>query len=133
MPHSSTSSARRASTFTIRVLSGRFIDACRLHDKANNRVRAGAFRAPCASSKNHFFAPSGFVFFFGQFSIGLQNHFKRILQVLASLFQSISSTQAAHQSSTCLYAAVSFMLISSLDSGSLSSRQGAKSSFVVQW
>jgi hypothetical protein len=32
-----------------------------------------------------------------------------------------------------LYAAVSFMLISSLDSGSLSSRQGAKSSFVVQW
>jgi len=43
-----------------------------------------------ASSEHQFFAPSGFVFLFGQFSIGLQNHFKRILQVLASLFQSLA-------------------------------------------
>ena len=65
-------------------------NACRLHDKAGSRVRAGAFRARRASSEHQFFAPSGFVFLFGQFSIGLQNHFKRILQVLASLFQSLA-------------------------------------------
>ena len=45
----------------------------------------------------------------------------------------ISSTQAAHQSSTCLYAAVSFMLISSLDSGSLSSRSQRTKSFRSPW
>ena len=116
-------------------------NACRLPDKAGSRVRAGAFRARRASSKHEFLAPRGFVFFFGQLAICLQNHFKRILQVLASLFQSlalgvnpgISSTQAAHQSPTCLYAAVSFMLISSLDSGSLSSPSRRTKSFKNPW
>jgi hypothetical protein len=65
-------------------------NACRLHDKAGSRVRAGAFRARRASSKHDFFAPRGFVFFFGDLAICLQNHFKRIFQVLASLFQSFS-------------------------------------------
>jgi hypothetical protein len=64
--------------------------ACRLPDTAGSRVRAGAFRAPYASSEHQFFAPSGFVFSFGQLAIGLQDHFKRILQVLASLFQSLA-------------------------------------------
>jgi hypothetical protein len=64
--------------------------ACRLPDKAGSRVRAGAFRARRASSKHDFFAPRGFVFFFGELSVGLQNHFKCILQVLASLFQSLA-------------------------------------------
>ncbi len=45
----------------------------------------------------------------------------------------ISSTQAAHQSSTCLYAAVSFMLISSLVSGSLSSRSRRTKSSRSAW
>ena len=65
-------------------------NACRLPDKAGSRVRAGAFRARRASSKHQFLAPRGFVFFFGQFAIGLQNHLKRIFQVLASLFQSLA-------------------------------------------
>ena len=65
-------------------------NACRLPDKAGSRVRAGAFRARRASSKHQFLAPRGFVFFFGQFAIGLQNHSKRIFQVLASLFQSLA-------------------------------------------
>jgi hypothetical protein len=64
--------------------------ACVLHDRAGSRGCVGAFRARCASSKHHFFAPGGLVFLFGQFSIGLQNHLKRILQVLASLFQSLA-------------------------------------------
>jgi hypothetical protein len=61
-----------------------------LRDRASSRVRAGVFRARRASSKHHLFASSGLVFFFSQFSIGLQNHFKRIFQVLASLFQSLA-------------------------------------------
>ena len=65
-------------------------NACYLPDTASSRVRAGAFRARYASSKHYFFAPRGFVFLFGQFSIGLQDHFKRILQVFASLFQSLA-------------------------------------------
>src|SRR4029453_4116585 len=60
-------------------------NACRLPDKAGSRVRAGAFRARRASSKHQFLAPRGFVFFFGQFAIGLEDHSKRIFQVLASL------------------------------------------------
>jgi hypothetical protein len=64
-------------------------NACRLPDKAGSRVRAGAFRARRASSNHQFLAPRGFVFFFGQFTVGLQNHLKRIFQVLASLFQSL--------------------------------------------
>jgi hypothetical protein len=65
-------------------------NACRLHDKAGSRVRAGAFRSRRASSKHDFFASRGFVFFFGELAICLQNHFKCILQVLASLFQSLA-------------------------------------------
>jgi hypothetical protein len=65
-------------------------NACRLPDKAGSRVRAGAFRARRASSKHDFFAPRGFVFFFGQLAICLQYHLQHILQVLASLFQSLS-------------------------------------------
>ena len=65
-------------------------NACRLPDKAGSRVRAGAFRARRASSKHQFLAPRGFVFFFGQFAIGLEDHSKRIFQVLASLFQSLA-------------------------------------------
>jgi len=67
-------------------------NACRLPDKAGSRVRAGAFRARArrASSKHQFLAPRGFVFFFGQFAIGLEDHSKRIFQVLASLFQSLA-------------------------------------------
>ena len=65
-------------------------NACYLPDTAGNRVYAGAFRARYASSKHYFFAPNGFVFSFSQFSIGLQHHFKRILQVFASLFQSLT-------------------------------------------
>jgi hypothetical protein len=62
-------------------------NACRLPDKAGSGVRAGAFRARRASSKHQFLAPRGFVLFFGQFAIGLEDHSKRIFQVLASLFQ----------------------------------------------
>ena len=65
-------------------------NACRLPDKAGSRVRAGAFRARRASSNHQFLAPRGFVFFFGQFAIGLEDHSKRIFQVLASLFQSLA-------------------------------------------
>ena len=65
-------------------------NACRLPDKAGSRVRAGAFRARRASSKHQFRAPRGFVFFFGQFAIDLEDHSKRIFQVLASLFQSLA-------------------------------------------
>ena len=65
-------------------------NACYLPDTAGSRVRAGAFRARYASSKHDLFAPRGFVFLFGEFSIGLQDHFKRILQVFASLFQSLA-------------------------------------------
>ena len=57
---------------------------------AGSRVRAGAFRSRRASSKHDFFASRGFVFFFGELAICLQNHFKCILQVLASLFQSLA-------------------------------------------
>ena len=55
---------------------------------AGSRAHAGPFRSTCASSQHQFFARSGFLL--GQFSIGLQDHFKRILQVLASLFQSLA-------------------------------------------
>ena len=65
-------------------------NACRLPDKAGSHVRAGAFRARRPSSKHQFLAPRGFVFFFGQFAIGLENHSKRIFQVLASLFQRLA-------------------------------------------
>jgi hypothetical protein len=65
-------------------------NVCCLPDRVGSRVRAGAFRDRRASSEHYFFAPSGFVFSFSQFSIGLQDHFKRILQVLASLFQSFA-------------------------------------------
>ena len=65
-------------------------NACHLPDKASSRVRACAFRARRASSKHQFLAPRGFVFFFGQFAIGLEDHSKRIFQVLASLFQSLA-------------------------------------------
>ena len=116
-------------------------NACRLPDKAGSRVHAGALRARRASSKHQFLAPRRFVFFFGQFAIGLEDHSKRIFQVLASLFQSltlgvtpgISSTQAAHQSPTCLYAAVSFISVSSLHSGSLSSPSQRAKSFKNDW
>jgi hypothetical protein len=57
---------------------------------ARSRVRAGAFRARRVSSKHDFFAPRGFVFFFGQLAICLQNHLQRIFQVLASFFQSLA-------------------------------------------
>jgi hypothetical protein len=63
-------------------------NAGRLPDKAGNRVRTGASRARHTSSKHDFFAQRGFVFFSRQLAIGLQNHLKRILQVLASLYQS---------------------------------------------
>ena len=59
-------------------------------NKAGSRVHAGAFRARRASSKHQFLAPRGFVFFFGQFAIDLEDHSKRIFQVLASLFQSLA-------------------------------------------
>jgi hypothetical protein len=65
-------------------------NACRLPDKAGSRVRAGAFRARRASSKHDFFAPRGFVFLFGKLAICLEYHLQRILQVLASLFQSLA-------------------------------------------
>jgi hypothetical protein len=65
-------------------------NACRLPDKAGNRLRAGAFRVRRASSKRHFFASRRFVFFFGELAICLQNHLQRIFQVLPSLFQSLS-------------------------------------------
>jgi hypothetical protein len=57
---------------------------------AGSRASAGAFQARRTSIEHQFFAPGRLVFLFGQFSIGLQNHFKRILQVLASLFQSLA-------------------------------------------
>jgi hypothetical protein len=65
-------------------------NACPLLDKADSRVQAGAFRARRALSKHQFLAPRGFVFFFGQFSIGLEDHSKRILQVLTNLFQCLA-------------------------------------------
>ena len=65
-------------------------NVCYLPDTAGNRARAGDFPARYASNKHQFFAPSGFMFSFGQLSIGLQDHFKRILQVFASLFKSLT-------------------------------------------
>jgi hypothetical protein len=64
-------------------------NACRLPEKACSRVSAGVFRAERASSENQFLAPRWFVFS-GQLAIGLQKHLKRVLQVLASLFQSLA-------------------------------------------
>jgi hypothetical protein len=58
-------------------------------NKAGSREWTSAFRGRRASSKHQFLAPRGFVFFFGQFALGLEDHSKRIFQVLASLFQSL--------------------------------------------
>ena len=77
------------------------------------------------------------MFFFGQFAICLQNHLKRIFKFSRAsskvlpwvLTPEFLPPRQPTKSPTCLYAAVSFMSVSSLHSGSLSSPSRRAKSF----
>ena len=115
-------------------------NACRLPDKAGSRVLQVLFRARRASSKHDssrrvgscsFSASSRFA---SKTICSASFKFSRASsKVLPGVNPGISSTQAAHQSPTCFMPRSASCSVSSLDSGSLSSRSRQTKSLRNPW